>query len=64
VLATKDERERELTTLKASSREELQNAVLVKMKSVTNADESVCIALLESNSYDLKTSIEAFFQSP
>jgi len=55
---------RELTTLQANSRDELQKAVLVKMKSVTNADESVCIALLESNCYDLKTSIEAFFQSP
>jgi hypothetical protein len=33
------------------------------MKSVTKADESICIALLEENNYDVKTSIEAFFQS-
>ena len=52
-----------MAALKADSREELQKAVLVKMKSVTKADEDICIAMLEDNNYDLKTSIETFFQS-
>lgn len=63
ILKTLEEREREFSTLKADSREELRKAVLVKMKNVTNANETVCIELLESHSYDLKTSIEAYFQS-
>lgn len=63
VLSKHEERELEQATLKAESREDLQKAVLFKMKSVTNADESVCVALLEDHKYDLKTSIEAFFQS-
>lgn len=45
-----------------TSRAELENAVLVKMKSVTGAEDDLCIAMLEENSYDLKTSIEAFYQ--
>jgi hypothetical protein len=44
------------------SREELEKSILVKMKSVTSAEDPVCIALLEENNYNLKTSIEAFFQ--
>jgi hypothetical protein len=62
-LKKKEEREVEQASCRAESREELQKAVLVKMQSVTNADENVCIALLEENKFDLKTSIEAFFQS-
>jgi hypothetical protein len=31
------------------------------MKKVTGAEEDVCIAILETNSYDLKTSVETFF---
>jgi hypothetical protein len=52
-----------LTVVKADSRQELQNAVVVKMKAVTAADEDICIALLEQHNYDVTTSIEAFFQS-
>lgn len=63
ILSKKQERDLDSATLKAESREDLQSAVIVKMKSVTNADESVCVALLEDHNYDLKTSIEAFFQS-
>lgn len=46
--------------LKVDSREELHSHLISRMKSVTNASEDICISLLESNSYDLKTSIEAF----
>jgi hypothetical protein len=63
VLRTKEARDKDLTAVKADSRDELEKAIVMKMKSVTNADESVCIALLEDNNYDVKTSIEAFFQS-
>lgn len=63
ILKTRDVRESDRAIVQADSRDELQQAVLVKMKNVTNADEDVCIALLESNGYDVTTSIEAFFQS-
>jgi hypothetical protein len=48
-------------SLSSTSRDELQQNILVKMKSVTKAGESVCIALLEEHNFDLKTSVEAFF---
>ena len=57
----KEERELDITATK--SRDELERQVLVKMKSVTGAEDDVCVAMLENNGYDLKTSIEAFFQS-
>lgn len=47
-----------------TTREDLRRSVVTKMRNVTNADETVCVSILESNSYDLKTSIEAYFQSP
>jgi hypothetical protein len=51
VLSKRQERELEQATLKAESREDMKSSILVKMKSVTNADESVCVALLEDHSY-------------
>ena len=60
ILKKKEEHDLDITATK--SREELERQVLVKMKSVTGANDDVCIAMLESNGYDLKTSIEAFFQ--
>ena len=63
VLEKKEDRHREQASLASTSREELQENILVRMKSVTKASEPVCIALLEENDYNLKTSIEAFFQS-
>ena len=59
----KRERDSEQSLHQASSRDELQQAVVVKMKAVTNADEDVCVALLEDYQYDLKQSVEAFFQT-
>lgn len=44
-----------------SSREELEHNLIVQMKSVTGAGDDVCGSTLESNGYDLKTSIEAFY---
>jgi hypothetical protein len=61
VLRKKEEAERELES--GGSREELERNLLIKMKSVTKASEDVCVSLLENNSYDLKTSIEAYFAS-
>jgi hypothetical protein len=61
ILSNKDDRYQELNF--AESREELEKAILVRMQSVTKAQPAVCIALLEENQYDLKTSVEAFFQS-
>jgi hypothetical protein len=63
VLKKKEERDEEYALISAGSREELKESVLARVKSVTKASEDVCIALLESNSYDAKTSIEAYFSS-
>eukprot|EP00540_Astrosyne_radiata_P023747 CAMPEP_0116835252 /NCGR_PEP_ID=MMETSP0418-20121206/7444_1 /TAXON_ID=1158023 /ORGANISM="Astrosyne radiata, Strain 13vi08-1A" /LENGTH=124 /DNA_ID=CAMNT_0004464903 /DNA_START=93 /DNA_END=467 /DNA_ORIENTATION=- len=66
VMKKKQERSVELKMANGGgtiTKEELNRSVLVKMKSVTGAKEDVCVAMLESNGYDLKTSIEAFFQS-
>jgi len=57
----KEEAEQDRMLMKAQSREELQQATLTKMKNVTGAKEDVCVAMLESNGYDLKTSVETFF---
>lgn len=61
VLKKKELRERDVIISTAGSREELEQSILVKMKSVTGADEGVCVAMLEENGWELKTSIETFF---
>jgi hypothetical protein len=61
VLKRKEDMEHDEMLMKATSREELQQATLTKMKSVTGAEEDVCVAMLESNGYDLTTSIETFY---
>ena len=61
VIKRKEERDQERIIQKASSKEELQSSTVTKMKKVTGAEEDVCIAILENNSYDLKTSVETFF---
>ena len=61
VLKRKEERDQDRILQKATSREELESATVTKMKTVTGADEDVCVAILRNNSYDLKTSIETFF---
>lgn len=62
VLQEHKDRMANLQTLESDNPEDLQKAILVRLKSVTNADQEVCVALLESNSYDLSTSVEAFYQ--
>ena len=57
----KQERDQEQILHKATSRDELQSATINKMKSVTGADEDVCVAILNDHSYDLKQSVETFF---
>ena len=61
ILKRKQAREHDLMLQKATSKEEIQEATLTKMKSVTGAGDDVCVAMLESKGYDLKTSIEAFY---
>lgn len=46
----------------AESPEDLKKRLIARMKSITNAEEEVCMAVLEENKYDLKASVEAFFQ--
>lgn len=62
VLKKLAEREQDPMFTKDTSRDELQLATLQRMKSVTGANDDVCISLLKSHGYDLKTSIEAFYQ--
>jgi len=62
-LKKKEDREREWSLGASSSRDELERNVVARMKSVTNASDDVCVSLLEQNSYDLKTSIEAYLSS-
>ena len=64
ILKKKQDRDQEWSLTSSSSRDELEKNVLMRMKSVTDASEDVCISLLEANSYDLKTSIEAYLSSP
>ena len=59
ILKKKQVREEEWSLRHSTDKDELQKNVVSRMKSVTNASEDVCVSLLESNSYDLKTSIEA-----
>jgi hypothetical protein len=63
VLEKKKEKDLELSMVSTGSREDMQRSMLIKMKSVTNANEDLCISILESNGYDLKSSIEAYFQA-
>jgi hypothetical protein len=61
ILAKREERALQWDMVKATvSREELEQNVLARMKSVTNASDETCISILKSNSYDLEGSIEAF----
>jgi len=46
----------------ATSREELERSTIAKMKTVTGADESICIAMLQRHGYDVEESIEAFLE--
>ena len=59
VMDSRDERLRIIAS--ASSEEEIKQTVLAKMQSLTNASEHICVELLESNKYDLNTSVEAYF---
>jgi hypothetical protein len=61
IMAKREERALQWDMVKATvSREELEQNVLARMKSVTNASDETCISILKSNSYDLEGSIEAF----
>mmetsp|Transcript_20579 Transcript_20579/g.30942 ORF Transcript_20579/g.30942 Transcript_20579/m.30942 type:complete len:118 (+) Transcript_20579:173-526(+) len=61
ILKKRDDVERDLKS--TGSREDLQRNLMTKMKSVTKAKEDVCVSILENNNYDLKTSVETYFQS-
>lgn len=62
VISRQSERQQQQLQL-ADSPEDLKQGVIARMKSVTNADEDVCVAILEDNKYDLKASLDAFFQT-
>lgn len=63
VLSKKQDRDEELELYCSDSRDELQKNLVSRMQSVTHASEDVCISLLQSTSFDLKTSIETYLTS-
>jgi UBA-like domain len=63
VLKKKGEREQEYGLSISSSRDDLRNNLLARMKSLTDASDDVCISLLQRNSYDLEVSVEAYLSS-
>ena len=60
VLKRQEERNRDRSLKQATSREELEAATIAKMKTVTGADEAICIAMLRDHGYDFEESIEAY----
>jgi hypothetical protein len=64
VLRRKEERDIDSQLMGgATSKEELEKATIIKMKNVTGEkDDSVCIALLKDNGYNMKESIEAYLE--
>ena len=64
VLRRKEERDIDSQLMGgATSKEELEKAAIIKMKNVTGEkDDSVCIALLKDNRYNMKESIEAYLE--
>jgi len=62
VLKRKAERDEDWSLNGTTSREELEQATIAKMKNVTGANENVCIAFLEEHRYDVKESIEAYLE--
>ena len=64
VLRRKEERDIDIQLMGgATSKEELEKATIIKMKNVTGEkDDSVCIALLKDNGYNMKESIEAYLE--
>jgi hypothetical protein len=61
VISRQSERHQQLQL--GETPEVIKQGVINRMKSVTNAEEDLCIAILEDNKYDLKASLDAFFQS-
>ena len=62
VMKRKEERERDRSLKSATSKEALERATIAKMKLVTGADESICIATLRDHGYDVEESIEAYLE--
>lgn len=62
VLKRKEEREKDHNLRSATSREALERATVAKMKAVTGADDSICIAILRDHAYDVEESIEAYLE--
>mmetsp|Transcript_11208 Transcript_11208/g.26946 ORF Transcript_11208/g.26946 Transcript_11208/m.26946 type:complete len:128 (-) Transcript_11208:466-849(-) len=60
VLKRQEERNGDRLLKQATSREELERATITKMKTVTGADEAICIAMLRDHRYDVEESIEAY----
>jgi len=62
VLKRKEERDKDRSLRSSTSREALERATIAKMKTVTGADESICIATLRDHGYDVEESIEAYLE--
>lgn len=62
VLKRFEERNRDRSLKGATSRLELEQATIAKMRNVTGAEEDVCIAILERHGYDVNQSVEAYLE--
>lgn len=62
VLKRFEERNRDRSLKGATSRLELEQATIAKMRNVTGAEEDVCIAILEQHGYDVTQSVEAYLE--
>ena len=58
ILKKKSEREKEYGL--SNNRDDLRKNLIARMESLTHASEDVCVSILERNSYDLETSVEAY----
>ena len=61
ILKKLSERETDQNLSFATTQTELKAAILSRVKNVTGAKDDICISMLESNGYDMKASIEAFY---
>lgn len=61
ILKKKSERDKEYGLLSSNNnRDELRKNLIARMESLTHASEDVCVSILEQNSYNLETSVEAY----
>jgi len=62
VLKRKEEREKDRGLRSSTTREAMEQATIAKMKTVTGADDAICLAMLRDHNFDVEESIEAYLE--